>query len=333
MRFSRCTSILIALFCLALPVVVNSQQAQSPPAQPSPEAGQGAQQRSDYVLGPDDEIIIRALDAEEISNKPIRIDGTGNISFPMIGRIRASGLTIRQLEDQIRQKLAVYIFEPQVSVLVTAYRSQPVSVIGSVNRPGTLQLEGHKSLIEVLALAGGLAADAGSVVKITRRAEYGKIPLPNATPDESGERYIAEVKLRSLMEARRPEDNIMIMPNDVLSVPRGQMIYVVGEVRKSGGFVIGDRESISLIQAIAMAEGLTPTASPKQARIIRPTAGAKRTEIPINLRDIMAGKKVDVPLQADDIILVPNSAAKSSFKRTLDTTLSTLTSMVIYRGW
>jgi polysaccharide biosynthesis/export protein len=108
---------------------------------------------------------------------------------------------------------------------------------------------------------------------------------------------------------------------------------VVGEVKRSGGIVIGERDSLSIIQAIAMAEGLLPTASAKDARIIRPVPGANRLEIPVNLKAIMAGKKVDISLQAEDIVLIPNSYAKSSFKRTLDTTLSTLTSMIIYRGW
>ena len=327
--------LLIALLGISFPSLIAGNQEQNMSTQVEGTAGakSGARPRSDYVLGPDDEIVIRALDAEELSNKPMRIDGTGNINVPMIGRLHVAGLTVRELEAEIKKKLGHYIVDPDVSILITAYRSQPVSILGSVRDPGTHQLEGHKTLIEMLSLAGGLSSEAGNTLKITRRAERGKIPLPDATIDKSGEYSVAEIGLRSLLEARNPQDNIEIMPNDVLLVPRGKMIYVVGEVRKSGGFVFPERESISILQAIAMADGVLPNASAKSARIIRPVVGSNRLEIPINLRDILAGKSVDVPLQPDDILFIPSSYAKSTFRRSLETTISTLTSMAIYRGW
>jgi polysaccharide biosynthesis/export protein len=323
----------VAAICLSLPALVVSRQEPSQDNQQEPATESSVRQRSDYVLGPDDEIIIRALDAEEISNKPIRIDHAGYINVPMLGRLHAAGFTVRELEAEIKTKLGAYIYQADVSVMITNYRSQPVSVIGSVNRPGTIQLEGHKTLVEVLSLAGGLSSDAGSLLKITRRAEWGKIPLPDTIMDPSGEYSIGEVNLRSIMEARKPEENIIIMPNDVLSVPRGQMIYVIGEVKRSGGFVLGERTTISALQAIAMAEGLAQFAKPSDARIIRPIAGSNRLEIPINLKDILAGKTADVPLQAEDIMFVPNSYAKSAFRRTMDATLQAITGIVIYRGW
>jgi polysaccharide export outer membrane protein len=327
--------LLIAQFGLISPPLIEGCQEQSLNAQVEEASGTrlGARPRSDYVLGSEDEIVIRALDAEELSNKPIRIDGSGNINVPMIGRLHTAGLTVRELESQIRKELGRFIVDPDVSVLITAYRSQPVSVLGSVRNPGTHQLEGHKSLIEVLSLAGGLSGEAGNTVKVTRRAEWGEIPLPNAIVDRSGEYCVAEIGLRSLLEARNPQENIKIMPNDVLLVPRGKMIYVVGEVKKSGGFVFPERESVSVLQAIAMAEGVSATASSKHARIIRPVADSKRLEIPIDLRAILAGKSVDVSMQPEDILFIPNSYAKSTFRRTLDTTLSTISSMIVYRGW
>jgi polysaccharide biosynthesis/export protein len=327
--------LLIALLGISFPSLIRGGQEQSlsPKAEDVPGVKSGTRTRADYVLGADDEIIIRALDAEELSNKPMRIDGTGNISVPMIGRLHVAGLTVRELEADIRRKLGRFVVDPDVSILITGYRSQPVSVLGSVRNPGTLQLEGHKTLIEVLSLAGGLSSEAGNILKVTRQAEWGNIPLPGATMDKSGERSVAEIGLRSLLEARNPQENIEIMPNDVLLVPRGRMIYVVGEVRKSGGFVFPERESVSVLQAIAMADGVAPTASTKNARIYRPVVGSNRVEIAVNLRDILAGKSIDVPLQPDDILFIPNSYAKSTLRRTLETTLSTLTSMVIYRGW
>src|SRR4051794_36688177 len=113
--------------------------------------------RSTYLLGPDDQITVQVLDAEEISNKPTRIDQTGFIRLPLAGRIKAAGLNIEELETEIATRLKKYIKQPEVSVSVMEFRSQPVSIIGSVKSPGVHQLQGRKTLVECLSLAGGTA--------------------------------------------------------------------------------------------------------------------------------------------------------------------------------
>jgi polysaccharide export outer membrane protein len=284
-----------------------------------------------YLLGPDDEISILCLEVEEISNKPVRIDGNGNISMPLIGRIQASGLTVERLEAEVKKRLKTFVREPEVTVSIAAFRSQPVSVIGAVGQPGVHQLEGRKTLIEILAKAGGLRNDAGYMVKVTRRDDQGPIPLPTAKRDADGF-SVAEINVRAITDAKNPKENIIIMPNDVVSVPRADIVYVIGDVKRAGGFVL-EREKVSVIQALAMANGLEPTASPHNAKIIRSTAGENRTEIPVNLKEILAGRKPDVPLQPEDILFVPNSYAKSAWRRSLDTAVQALTGVVIYRGF
>jgi polysaccharide biosynthesis/export protein len=286
-----------------------------------------------YVLGPDDDITIQALDAEEITKAPVRIDTSGNINLPLIGRMRAAGLTIEQLEHEIEARLRVYIQQPQVAITVTNFRSQPVSVLGSVRNPGIHQLQGRKTLFEILSMAGGLAADAGHSVKITRQAEWGPIPLASAKTDATGKFSIAEVKLRAIMEARNPEENILIQPHDILSVPRAELVYVVGQVQKPGGFVLNDRENISILQALAMADGLTNTSSAKNARIIRSTAGENRVEIPVDVKSILDGKTSDVALKSDDILFIPNNVAKGVIMNTMQTAISIATSALIYGGY
>src|SRR5439155_26989131 len=139
-----------------------------------------------YVLGPGDTITIRALNVAEISEKPVRIGTSGIIKFPLIGSIKAGGMTVEQLEGVIVSRLKNSVNDPDVAVVVTEYRSQPVSIMGSVRNPGVIQLEGRKTLFEVLSLAGGPNPDAGYSVKITRRSEYGDIPLANAFRDPTG---------------------------------------------------------------------------------------------------------------------------------------------------
>ena len=115
-----------------------------------------------YVLGPNDEIVILALNAEDIANKPIRISAGGDINLPMVGRIHVAGMTVEQLEGEVTERLRKYIRNPEVAINVTGFKSQPVSVIGFVGNPGVIQLEGRKTLIEVLSMAGGLSQAAAA---------------------------------------------------------------------------------------------------------------------------------------------------------------------------
>ena len=312
----------LALFCLA----------QNPPTTPAPAAAPEAQKASagtpaSYVLGPEDQFAIQAVEIDEISKDRYRVDGSGNVNIPLAGQIHAGGLTVEQFEAVLVSKLKTYVREPQVSISVTEFRSQPVSVLGAVNTPGVQMLQGKKTLAEVLSLAGGLKPEAGYSVRITRKVERGPLPLPGAAPDPTGKFYIAQVNLNDLLTASKPELNIVVQPEDIISVPRGQLIYVVGEVKKSGGFVLSEQETVSTIKALAMAEGLVPTAKAKSARILRVTQGAARQEIPVDLNAIMSGKAKDVAMQSDDILLVPRNTARVALASIIDTSLR----MAIYR--
>ena len=316
------TSVICALVC----AVAAAAAAQDMPNLP-------AASRSTYLLGPDDQIVIRALHADEISEKPFRIEADGKLTLPMVGTIRAGGMTVPGLEQDLRERLAKFYLNPEVTVTVTEYRSQPVSVLGAVANPGVQQLQGRKTLLQVISMAGGLKPEAGPVVKITRRLEWGKIPLPNAHDDAAGEFSIAEVSVRSLLESRDPTQNITIRPEDVISVPQGAMVYVIGEVKHPGGLVMGARPSITVLEALSMAEGLQPRASPGHARILR-SAGddaAKRIEMPVNVARILAGKDADVLLKPSDILLIPDSTAKSASIRGLEAALQIGTGLAIWR--
>jgi polysaccharide biosynthesis/export protein len=321
---------IVQLVTIACLVSQGAALAQQPQAEQTPakEPSSGARLPY-YILGPNDEIVILAVDADEIANKPIRITTSGDINLPMVGRVHAAGMNVEQLEAEVNQRLSKYIKEPHVAINVVQSKSQPVSVFGAVGSPGVVQLEGRKSLIEVLSMAGGLKADAGSRIKITRKGEWGAIPLSSATTE--GQYSIAEVNIRSIEEATRPEDNIQILPFDVITVARAEVVYVMGQVRKSGGFMLNDKRSISLIELMARAEGLSDGAAPKDAKVIRPVPGANRIEISVNLKDVLDGKKPDMVLQPDDILYVPNSYAKGAFRRTLDAAIMMTTGRVIYR--
>jgi polysaccharide export outer membrane protein len=289
-----------------------------------------------YVLGPDDVITIQAPDVEEITGKPVRIDMRGNINLPMVGRLQVAGLTADELEAKIKERLKKYLQEPEVTVFISEFRSQPVSVIGAVQSPGVHQVQGRKTLFEVLSMAGGLRADAGYSVNITRKLEWGRIPLPTAKDDPTGTFSIASVSVKSIMAATNPAENIAIKPEDVISVPKGELVYVIGAVRRSGGFVLGENETMSALQVLSLAEGLDRFAAPQNAKIMRavPNNGT-RIEIPVDLKKLIAGKGADMPLKADDILFIPNSPGKAAAVRGLETVLgmgsSIGTGVAIYR--
>ncbi|HTM48835.1 MAG TPA: polysaccharide biosynthesis/export family protein [Bryobacteraceae bacterium] len=292
----------------------------------------GAGPAGQYVLGPDDQITIQAPDIEEISGKPVRVDRQGMIHLPLAGAVPAAGLTAAQLQVRLKEAFTKYLRHPDITVAVTEYRSQPVSVLGAVQNPGIHQLQGNKDLLAVLSLAGGLRQDAGATLRITRKLEWGRLPLPAAADDSSGQYSVASLHIRGIMAASSPADNIPILPGDVITVPRADLIYAVGAVRKAGGFVLGEHETISALQAVALAEGLERTAASQNARILRASEGsAARLEIPVDIRKILEGTAADVPLRADDILFVPTSGFKNVALRTFEAAVQIGTGVAIYR--
>ena len=181
-------------------------------------------------------------------------------------------------------------------------------------------------------MAGGLREDAGHAVKITRLKKFGPIPLASARWDPSGEYSVADTPVRGLLAANSPAENVMIKPHDVISVPTAEKVYVIGTVTKPGAIVLNDREYISVLQALSMAEGLARTAKPERARILRTLpGGSQRTEFPVNLKRVLAGKAADLNLEANDILFVPDSTSQRVAVRTLEAMLQTATGIVIWR--
>ncbi len=296
---------------------------------------QTADPQAGYVLGIDDQIVVRVLDLDEINDKtdkPIRVDMRGNIRLPIVGRITVRGLTVEQVEAEIKTRLKDVMQNPEVTVTIAEKRSHPVSVLGSVKNPGVHQITGTKTLSEILSLAGGISPDAGNSVKITRLKSSGAMALPNTAVDQGGAYTVGEVKVKALMEGRDPQNNILILPNDVVTVPKGELVYVVGAVKKSGGFVLNEKESISVLQVIALADGFERFASKGNSKILRPIPGStERIEVALNVDDILKGKAKDVALQANDILFVPISGKKAAMSRGIDTAIGLGTGLAVYR--
>jgi polysaccharide export outer membrane protein len=295
-------------------------------------SGEAPDERKNYILGPADQISIRIAEGDDISDKPMTIDPDGYIDLNMVGRIHAAGMNVTELQSEIASKLGKYYKRPSVSVAITASQSQPVSVLGAVRNPGVHQLQGHKTLVEVLSLAGGLREDAGYAITITRRTAYGRIPLANCKTDAGGNFYTAQIKVNGLISGSSPEDNIAIQPNDVISAPRAELVYVLGKVNKSGGFVLRDRETATALLALSLAEGLAPLAAPKDAKILRlDRASDKRIEIPVNLQKILDGTAPDPVIYAEDMLFIPGSRTKGTAMRAMEAAIQIGTGVAVYR--
>ncbi|PYK07887.1 MAG: hypothetical protein DME61_11570 [Verrucomicrobia bacterium] len=315
----------------------------------------------EYRIGPEDVLNINVFEAQEL-NREVRVSAGGEISLPLLGSVRAAGLTPRELEFVLQELLhRTYMKDPHVSVFVREMQSHPVSVMGAVRRPGVFQIRGSKTLLEVLSLAEGLADDAGETVIILRGAGSSTEPEPPADhsmdhpaapdppspgPQSPGEANAAssslndnrstsegavQVNLKDLLESADSRSNPLVHPGDIVKVTRAGVVYVIGEVRKPGGFVLKSNEKISVLQALALSEGLTPTASKGNARIIRTDQqSGERKETPINLGKILAGKAPDPVLGPKDIVFVPNSAAKTTMTRGVEAAAQTLTGLLIF---
>jgi polysaccharide export outer membrane protein len=310
------------------PTPAQGQNAQRPPdnTNPSQQAPTNPRElpqdaiRPNYVLGANDQVLIRVPEAEEINEKPFRIDAEGNINLPLLGRLRAGGMTVQELEADLVRRLREYIREPQVVIIVTQFRSEPVFFVGAFKNPGIYPLQGRRTLVEMLTAIGGLQPNASRHIKVTRRAEYGPLPLPNAMEDPEKKISTVEISMGSLRENVNPAEDILLQPYDVVSVERAEMIYITGEVGRVNGLELGERESISVTQALTLSGGMTRDANKNEVRVLRPIENTnRRAEIDINLKRVLEGKDNDFPLLPNDLLYVSRS-----YKRTVWVTIGQL---------
>ena len=272
---------------------------------------QAEQEPVAYRLGPGDVVSLRVSEEERVSRPRVRVEDDGTLFVELIGRLDAAGTSPRELEKLIADRLREFVQEPHVSIGVVEYGSRPVSVLGEVRSPGTHQLAGNKNLVEVLSAAGGVREEAGYTVTVTRRLEWGRIPVESAVDDEAGGHSVVKLDLHQVIEGGAPAHNIAIMPHDVISVPRANLVYVIGAVERSGGFALREREQISVIEALALAGGLDRIAALRKAKILRAVDGqGERQEVIVDLKAILADNAPDLTLQQEDILFIPTSGGK-----------------------
>lgn len=273
-----------------------------------------------YRLGPGDVLDIAVFEVEELSKSAV-ISPDGAVALPLIGVVPLAGLTTREAAARLRDLYANNLIrDPQITVTVKEHRSQPVTVLGAVVRPGVYQLKGSRRLSDVLALAEGLAPDAGALITISR-------PRPAAEPETIP---VSTFDLLSLADQDR--HNPWVQSYDTVRVAKAGVVYVVGDVGKAGGFPLKDQEQITVLKALSLAEGLKRTASPQRSKIIRGRLETGQPhEIPVKVRDVLLGRAPDPPLMANDILFIPNSQARSAMGRAAEAAVQVVTGVIIWR--
>jgi polysaccharide export outer membrane protein len=300
---------------------------------------------ADIPIGAGDLLHIEVFDVPELS-RDIRVSSTGQIGFPLVhDRIRAAGVTTFQLEQKTQELLREngLVSDPQVSVFVKEQNSQPATIIGAVVRPMTYQVNRPTSLLELIANAGGITDGAGTIILVTRRTETGSVMPISSPPDgsgssssdlDSGARTI-RIQLQDLLNTENTVFNIPVYGGDVINIPVGGIVYVMGGgISQQGGYVVQSHgEQITVLKAVALAHGLGGYAKPDDAVIYRlnPNTG-KREAIPVHIKQIEKNKSQDVAMKSNDILFVPDSLAKKIAAKGAEAAVSVGTGVLIYRS-
>jgi len=254
-----------------------------------------------YLVGSDDLLEIDAYNIDEIK-KTVRVNSEGNIALPLVGIISVKGLTTSEIEKLITKKLDKYIGETVVTVFVKEYKSQRISVVGAVKAPQIFAVTGQRYLIDMLLMAGGISPEAGNICYVIR-------PTVSNTPNSKAATVI--IDLAELLENGNFSLNIPVFAGDVINVPKGGVIFIDGAVNSPGAFSIRGR--MTLVQAIAMAKGVTGTADLGDVRIFRENKKGEKDIIPVDYKAMREGEKPDILVAENDIIIVPESGIKNFF--------------------
>jgi len=282
----------------------------------------------EYRVGTDDLLDITVFEIPELASTA-RVSAAGYISMPLLGPVEATGLTPQELAVKIEDSLrANYVNDPHVTVFIREYASQPVSIVGAVEKPDIYQIKGQKSLMEMMALAGGLRADAGSTIQVIRRGPAAGPPNPGESASNATQTI--SISVEDLFEGGQTELNVPVYAGDTINVLIAGAIFVMGEVIRPDQFVLRNGRNVTVTQAIALGGGLSPDAKASETLIYRPRLDGTREEIPIDAEKLLDGDIADITMRPYDILFVPSSKLKPALRRALDTTIAIASGFLIY---
>ncbi|WP_348699977.1 polysaccharide export protein EpsE [Duganella fentianensis] len=238
---------------------------------------------AEVLLGPGDVLRLSVFGNPDLALET-RVNEAGNITFPLIGEVAVAGLSPSLAGKKIGDRLESggFVRKPQVNVLVTTLQSQQISVLGQVNRPGRYPLEGKRSVIDLLAMAGGISADGGDTLNLLRK--------------RNGVTTKDVVDIIAMMRSGELSQDYELAGGDVVYVERAPRFYVYGEVQRPGNFRL--ERGLTVVQALSVGGGLTPRGTERGMVIKRRDTNGKLLSFDAKHDDI---------LQPDDVLYVKES--------------------------
>lgn len=255
-------------------------QAPQPPASPAPP-----QATDEYIIGPQDVIAITIFDDAGLSRPALTVDAEGTVDCPMIGRVKVAGFSAREVEKILVARYAPdYLVNPSISVMVKEFRNMVVWVQGQVRSPGQVELKGDANLLTALAVAGPLLSDAGSHVIISRNPAGSDAAGPVIPGDQKtgGQIRVSRDDIQTGRAGR-----YRLRAGDTVFVPKADVFFVTGHVRSPNSYVL--TEGLTVLQALALAGGVTERAAKNR----------------ISVQRVVDGKKVEIRVKDTDLVL-PN---------------------------
>lgn len=246
----------------------------------------------DYHIGPKDLLEIRVLEIPDL-NVERRVSDAGVVSLPLIGELNVQGLTATQVSDRLENLLrAKYVNRANVSVVVKEFAAKPVSIVGAVMHPGSLNISGRWTLLQAISAAGGLAPNAGRKIYVLRTSDNGLSDT-------------LEIRTDDLFRNASAKWNIPIFPSDVVNIPAKSTVtvFAMGEVKTPGALEFDADDRLTLLTVLAKAGGLTDRAS-KSIRIKRRGADGKDAEMVVDYNRVLSGRVADPVIQPDDVVIV-----------------------------
>jgi len=293
----------------------------------------------DYIISPDDELNVDVVDVPELT-RSCRVSPTGVITLPLLSSpVQAMGLTLAQLSQKLEDQLQAegLVSHPHVTVTVGKSRLHAIAIAGAVKKPQMYEFFGRTTVLDALSQAEGLADDAGSTAIVTRGDIGSKLasarPAAIQADSSASSPGVIKIDLKRLLEDGDATQNLELFPGDRITVQRAGIIYVVGAVAKPGGFILkDDRQQMTILKALALAEYTKTTAALKRTIIVRQSVknSGVNQEIPVELDKILDGRAKDRVLLANDILFIPESRTRVALGRAAEA-LAQGASLLFYR--
>lgn len=288
-------------------------------AQVAAPQGSQAQQNIEapkILIGPGDVLDVQVFDTPELSMEAVRVGQNGQVGLPVLGLVKVAGLNAveaaRRIETDLRSR--GLMVDPHVTVSVVEYATQGATMLGEVKSPGVYPTFGGRRLLDMIAMAGGLAPTAGKLVIIAHRNDPGHPDAITLVPNA---------------QALGAQQNPVILPGDTIEVGRAGIIYILGAVNKPGGYLIDNDEHISLMQALTLAGGWDKAAALSKARLIRKVPEGHK-ELMLDLKRVLNGKQADIAVENGDIFYLPMSIGKTLEYEGMQAAVTSAQTAIIY---